>query len=411
MTIKGQEYLYLSPDGVWQFQIYVPAYMRHMFGGKRLYRKSTGTRDIYKARHFRNHMLVEWNNLKEQFKPDTEDRRIQLAITSLHSQIRKNKNKPLIEERASSIPHLCLLRDEYATAYRDRRSLSTLSKSARAVEVFLQSIGKVDISLDQIGRRLVTDFIEEQQKRDVAGQTLQNWLTSLGSLYEFAKRRYDAIAPLNPFHGMNLEARRTIESYQPFEWHQLSTLLNEADEELRAVILFGLFSGARLDEIASLKKSDVVIVEGIQTFFISKSKTKAGVRHIPIHAFLIGMVDYYLSLNTGDYLLPQANKIERKDGKKGPFYSQAFTRLRRRVVPMATDRQCFHSLRGHFITCLDRAGVPEQRIGYITGHSSQAAATEAFKTYSAGCSMKELSDYVEMVDYPEIIFPETEKGA
>lgn len=110
MTIKGQEYLYLSPDGVWQFQIYVPAYMRHMFGGKRLYRKSTGTRDIYKARHFRNHMLVEWNNLKEQFKPDTEDRRIQLAITSLHSQIRKNKNKPLIEERASSIPHLCLLR-------------------------------------------------------------------------------------------------------------------------------------------------------------------------------------------------------------------------------------------------------------------------------------------------------------
>ena len=78
-------------------------------------------------------------------------------------------------------------------------------------------------------------------------------------------------------------------------------------------------------------------------------------------------------------------------------------------MPMATDRQCFHSLRGHFITCLDRAGVPEQRIGYITGHSSQAAATEAFKTYSAGCSMKELSDYVEMVAYPEITFPELNK--
>ncbi|MDE9621052.1 hypothetical protein L2111_23675, partial [Citrobacter portucalensis] len=60
---------------------------------------------------------------------------------------------------------------------------------------------------------------------------------------------------------------------------------------------------------------------------------------------------------------------------------------------------------------LDRAGVPEQRIGYITGHSSLSSATEAFKTYSAGCSMKELSDYVEMVDYPEIIFPERKKGA
>ncbi len=183
--------------------------------------------------------------------------------------------------------------------------------------MFLQSFGKVDISLDQIGRRLVTDFIEEQQKRDVAPQTVQNCLTSLGSLYEFAKRRYDAIAPLNPFHGHNLEARRTIESYQSFDRHQLSTLLNEAEEELRAVILIGLFSGARLNEIASLKKEEIVVVEVIRTFYISKSETKAGIRHIPIHAFLIGMVDYYLSLNTGDYLLPQANKIERKDGKRG----------------------------------------------------------------------------------------------
>lgn len=121
------------------------------------------------------------------------------------------------------------------------------------------------------------------------------------------------------------------------------------------------------------------------------------------------MVDYYLSLNTGDYLLPQANKIERKDGKKGPFYSG--------IHPLTASRSAYgyrspmlSQFEGHFITCLDRAGVPEQRIGYITGHSSQAAATEAFKTYSAGCSMKELSDYVEMVDYPEIIFLKRKRG-
>ena len=140
-------------------------------------------------------------------------------------------------------------------------------------------------------------------------------------------------------------------------------------------------------------------------------KDESGIRHVPIHSRLSAIVDEYLSHGYGEYLFPQANKINRADGKKGPFYSQAFTRLRRRVLPTATDRQCFHSLRGHFITCLDRAGIPEQRIGYITGHSSQAAATEAFKTYSAGCSMKELSDYVEMVDYPELIFPKAGKGA
>ncbi|MCL7672044.1 integrase, partial [Enterobacter cloacae complex sp. OE43NF] len=61
-----------------------------------------------------------------------------------------------------------------------------------------------------------------------------------------------------------------------------------------------------------------------------------------------------------------------------------------------------HSLRGHFITCLDRAGVPEQRIGAITGHTEKKAKTEAFKTYSQGAGMQELSNYVELVRYPEI---------
>ncbi|MGQ7144930.1 hypothetical protein ACUOA8_36415, partial [Escherichia sp. SS-MK2] len=96
-----------------------------------------------------------------------------------------------------------------------------------------------------------------------------------------------------------------------------------------------------------------------------------------IHSRLSIIVDEYLNHNYGEYLFPHSNKVKRIDGKKGPFYSQAFSRLRRSVLPIATDRQCFHSLRGMFITCLDRAGVPEQRIGAITGHTEQRAKTES----------------------------------
>ncbi|MEX3018347.1 tyrosine-type recombinase/integrase [Kluyvera sp. STS39-E] len=398
MSIKNNQYLFQSHSGVWIFQVFVPAYMRHLFDNKRAWRKSTGTKDILKARHFRNHMLIEFNNLKALLNPDREDIRIQNAITTLHTTIKQAKSAPVA---ISPIPTLAVIRDEYMTVYSERRAFSTLSKSARAVEVFLQSIGKVDLGLNKIGRRTVTDFIEGQQKK-AAPQTVQNWLTSLGSLYEFAKRRYDAIPDSNPFHGHNLEARRTIESYQPFEPQQLTTLLNEADEELRDVILIGLFSGARLDEIASIKREEIVMMDGVRCFFISKAKTVAGVRYIPIHSLLIGIVDKLLSQNNGEYLFPHANKIKRADGKKGPFYSQAFTRLRNQALPTATDRQCYHSLRGHFITCLDRAGVPEQRIGAITGHTAQKAKTEAFRTYTKGASMKELSGYVELVSYPDM---------
>ncbi|HAI7428281.1 TPA: tyrosine-type recombinase/integrase [Escherichia coli] len=398
MSIKSQAYLFKRKDGIWMFQIFVPKYLRHLYPYK-LWRKSTSTRDLNEARRFRNHLLLEWEELKRKHNPDNPERRLQQAIESLHSEARANKNTQRAVKRGYASPSLCLIRDEYAECYRERRSYSTLQKSARAVELFLQSIQKDDIHIEKIGRRLVSEFVDTQQQGGAAPQTVQNWLTSLGSLYEFAKRRYDQIPDSNPFHGHNLEARRTIESYQPFTPEQMQKLLDAAEPEIRNIILMGLFSGCRLDELASLKKSEVVTVEGIRCFYISKSKTKAGIRHVPIHSRLSIIVDEYLNHNYGEYLFPHSNKVKRIDGKKGPFYSQAFSRLRRSVLPIATDRQCFHSLRGMFITCLDRAGVPEQRIGAITGHTEQKAKTEAFRTYSRGAGMKELSEYVEFVGY------------
>ncbi|HBS6428931.1 TPA: tyrosine-type recombinase/integrase [Klebsiella pneumoniae] len=398
MSIKSQSYLYPTPEGVWMFQIFVPKYMRHIFGGKRLYRKSTGTKDLATAKHFRNHMLIEWKALKEQYCPDTEERRINNAILELRAQT-------VMKSPLQAIPTLIEIRDRYADQYKDRRSFSTLAKSARSVEVFLKHLECADIKITKIRRSQVALFAMRHIEKK-ADQTVQNWLTCLGSLYEFARRVHDDIPPDNPFHGHNLEARATIESYQPFTSDQMQKLLDAAEPEIRNIIMMGLFSGCRLDELASLKKSEIQTVEGVRCFYISKSKTKAGIRHVPIHSRLSAIVDEYLSHNYGEYLFPQANKINRADGKKGPFYSQAFTRLRRRVLPTATDRQCFHSLRGMFITCLDRAGVSETRIGSITGHTEQKAKTEAFRTYSQGASMEELAGYVELVSYPEI-----EKGA
>ncbi|HBQ3183651.1 tyrosine-type recombinase/integrase [Klebsiella variicola] len=391
MSIKSQSYLYPTPEGVWMFQIFVPKYMRHIFGGKRLYRKSTGTKDLATAKHFRNHMLIEWKALKEQYCPDTEERRINNAILELRAQT-------VMKSPLQAIPTLIEIRDRYAEQYKDRRSFSTLAKSARSVEVFLKHLECADIKITKIRRSQVALFAMRHIEKK-ADQTVQNWLTCLGSLYEFARRVHDDIPPDNPFHGHNLEARASIVSYEPFEPDQMQKLLDAAEPEIRNIIMMGLFSGCRLDELASLKKSEIQTVEGVRCFYISKSKTKAGIRYVPIHSKLSLIVDEYLSHSYGEYLFPQANKINRADGKKGPFYSQAFTRLRRRVLPTATDRQCFHSLRGMFITCLDRAGVSETRIGSITGHTEQKAKTEAFRTYSQGASMEELSGYVELVSY------------
>ncbi|EJR7282041.1 MAG: integrase [Citrobacter freundii] len=408
MTIKGKgtNYLYVNCDGIYIIQLHIPVYMRHLWNGRKMLKKSTGTRDLVLARRFRDQYLMEFRRLQAQFNPNAYLLKIQSAITDLRFVGAASTNLVPDFQTATkgkpSTPKLKDLCDEYMKVYSDRRSYSTLQKSARAVDAFTKSIKRPAITIGGIGRRMVTEFLEANQGK-FSPQTLQNWLTSLGSLYEFAKRRYDAIPDSNPFHGHNLEARRTIESYQPFEPDQMQKLLDAAEPEIRNIITMGLFSGCRLDELASLKKLDIQTVEGVRCFYISKSKTKAGIRHVPIHSRLSAIVDEYLNHTYGEYLFPQANRINRKDGKKGPFYSQAFTRLRHRVLPTATDRQCFHSLRGMFITCLDRAGVPEQRIGAITGHTDQKSKTEAFRTYSQGASMEELAGYVGLVSYDIVV--------
>ncbi|WP_145560587.1 tyrosine-type recombinase/integrase [Yersinia mollaretii] len=400
MAFKGSQYLYQNGNGIWIFQVFVPTYMRHISKGRRAIRKSTGTRDIEKARNFRDHMIIEWNKLKSQLKPSSEVTNIQRAIASLHELTGINEGRITQSKNNSQlilIPKLVSLCDEYLYSYQERRSQSTLSKAARAVTVFLSTIDKIDISLDRLGRKIVNDFAEEQKKKNVSSQTIQNWLSCLSSLYEFAKRRYDNIPPLNPFQGHNLEAKRTICSYEPFESHQIETLLLEADDEIRDVILIALYSGMRLDEICSLKIIDIVIIEDIKCFNITKGKNKSAIRYVPIHSYLKQIIDKYTSYNNGIYLFTQANNIKRKDGKHGPWYSQKFAILKKNVLPAANERQCFHSIRGMFITCLDRAQVPEQRIAEIVGHTK--GKTESRRTYSLGASLSELSYHVELVKY------------
>lgn len=147
MAINNNQYLFQNRTGLWVFQIFVPKYMRHVFGHKRAWRKSTGTKDIVKARQFRNHLLIEFNKLKEQLRPDTEEKRISGAIAALYQEVSTNQqiegrfSQPVDNKNTS--PTLCLIRDEYAESYKNRRSYSTLSKSARAVEIFLATIQKL----------------------------------------------------------------------------------------------------------------------------------------------------------------------------------------------------------------------------------------------------------------------------
>ena len=65
------QYLYKHETGLWMFQISVPRHMRHLTEGRKLFKKSTGQRDVLKARVVRDRLVVEWNHVKEKHAIDT----------------------------------------------------------------------------------------------------------------------------------------------------------------------------------------------------------------------------------------------------------------------------------------------------------------------------------------------------
>lgn len=138
---------------------------------------------------------------------------------------------------------------------------------------------------------------------------------------------------------------------------------------MKQVTLIGLYSGMRLNEICSLTTDDIVIEESVRCLRISKGKTKNAARLVPVHPSINGLIDKLIQNHTDKFLFRHAALTDRADGKRSTWHTQQFTRAKRKALgEKETERKVFHSLRGMFITELDRLKVPEDRIALLVGH-------------------------------------------
>lgn len=153
MSFKRDRYLVLDPCGNYLVRITVPAYMRSLFGNKRYFVKSTGTSDIRQARLFRDAIAVEWIRLREQVKP-REGSKIEQAIAELRRVSARVHETPvqhvMSNTQSQGVPSLLKMRDLYLLQFSEKRKLTTLSKTNKAVEVLLEHLKKRDVQLAEL---------------------------------------------------------------------------------------------------------------------------------------------------------------------------------------------------------------------------------------------------------------------
>ncbi|HDS8033098.1 TPA: site-specific integrase [Klebsiella pneumoniae subsp. pneumoniae] len=409
MIYKRDRYLVLDPCGNYLVRIAIPKYMRHLFGGRLNYVKSTGTRDVREARLFRDAVALEWVKIRSQLKPQRDrGSKVEQILNELRrvGTYAHEAPEPL-SAPIMSCPSLLRMRDQYILQFSEKRKLTTLSKTNKAVEVFLEHLKKRDVQLRDINRTTVTGWLDKL-KTEKAPQTIQNYISALAQIWDLARNRYHDAPQDNPWRGHGLESKSSKVSYEVFEPGELAKVFAamDGDEEMQNVTLIGMYSGMRLNEICSLRAANIQEIDGVLCFEVTEGKTRSAARIIPVHSLITPLV---LSLREKPYngfLFYRASMIDRADGKRSTWHSQRFTRAKRKALgEEGTERKVFHSLRHQVAQQLDRNQVPEDRIALLLGH--ERGSTESFKTYSKNAaSPAELRQYIELIRYPEI-----EKGA
>ncbi|HBA2995307.1 site-specific integrase [Escherichia coli] len=405
MSFKRDRYLISDSCGNYLVRIAIPKYMRHLFGGRCSYVKSTGTRDIREARLFRDAVALEWIKLRNKLKPQREKTsKIEQIITELRKagtyvfQVSESFNDSSI-----GCPSLLRMRDQYILQFSEKRKLTTLSKTNKAVEVLLEHLNKRDVQLRDVNRTIVTSWLDDL-KNEKAPQTIQNYISALAQIWDLARNRYHDAPQDNPWRGHGLEAKSSKVNYEAFSNDELAKVFSMLadEEEMQNITLIGMYTGMRINEIASLTIDDVKEIEGVLCFEITQGKTKAAARLVPVHSLITPLVLSLREKPHNGFLFYHASITERADGKRSTWHTQRFTRAKRKALgEKGTEKKVFHSLRHGVAQLLDRNQIPEDRIALILGH--QRGNTETFRTYSKNAaSPVELKKYIELLRYPEI---------
>ncbi|MDP4569563.1 tyrosine-type recombinase/integrase [Pseudomonas sp. LPH60] len=280
--------------------------------------------------------------------------------------------------------------------FRENRNIA-----AKTIDQQQSKLEKLSAYLTQTGKPLDFDAISSWlDSINLASKTLTQYLLAGNVFWKWAMKhdarwRVDYKDRANPFEEHDLPKVRGKDradaQRKDFTLDDLSKLHAAAvSEELHALadlILLGTYTGARIEELCQLKKENVIVVDGVHSFDITDSKTKAGIRIVPIHPAITGVVKRLMDDSKDDYLVVTNSRS--KYGIRSDPMVKAFGRLKT-SLGFGPDR-VFHSIRKTAITQLVRANVQGTLIAELVGHETGLIT---FDVYSQGATVLQKYDAI-----------------
>lgn len=270
--------------------------------------------------------------------------------------------------------------DEWLTSLQVKDKTATMRRST------ITRLGKKFRFLNDISRKEVRRWVTELLQK-LKPATVQRMMSDCRTYWAYLATIEAVPEDSAPFNRLGLKVTKTARiAWSPKDLLTLHRAAEAKDKILADLTKLAMYSGARLGELVDLRVSDVAE----DHFRITSSKTKAGIRAVPIHREVQQTMARLVAESTDGYVLSgitgkhRASKI-----------SKAFQRLRK-AEGFTDQRQVFHSIRNTVITMLERDGVPEGTVQDIVGHER---STLTGSIYSGKSTLEMKREALEKLTY------------
>ena len=429
MTVFNPSYLVQSRHGIWYFQIQIPPSFREKYS-RALIRRSLKTRDRNVAlsrSKFWYLKVVELDydlsgfdlNPKSINKVQRCEKILSECIEEFIVEKKRGWRKPhsYINEYKDYRPKLSLL-----TEILGDQPVSDITK-ADIVE-YKNTLFRMPSNRNKkpiyLGRT-----IEQLREMDIPYQDLLSNTTVSNHFVKIAS--FLAWLSENDFAESNLSSplRRVIKKDRPdselrseFTHSDLNALFNNdyyfKDKHRHHshywIPLLALFTGARLNELCQLDKTDIVEIDGIWCIDINRKdrkrlKSLSSERLIPIHPILINDL-YFLKFVDSKKTIKLFPELRESPVGFGQSFSKWFNRTYRKNVGVGQSqrtRKDFHSFRHTFANSFKQMeSIQEYRVSELLGH--RGSSTITFSRYGKQSSLKSKKGLIDSLDYPTIMF-------
>jgi integrase len=216
----------------------------------------------------------------------------------------------------------------------------------------------------------------------------------------------------NPFENAKVSSKSKLEqqkrSYKPFTADDLKAIFSPDTYTARMnkpgyrwLPFLALYSGARLEELASLSLSQIQKDGDVWFFELVKAKNSNSLRRIPLHRTVVesGFLAYVdkTKASGATQLFPELKPGKNGHGKNvtrrfGDYLGE---------IGIKDDRKVFHSFRHTFIARMSARNVHPAMLMALVGHYDQAKvdfSSPHFTNYQHDKTLAELKQTIDLLD-------------